>query len=375
MKKTMELHEQSFKLMPGQHSNLPGYELFKPIYITHGKGSHVYDVDGNDYVDFMSGLGAGIFGYGYEDFISEIIKQYDEMYYLDSARRNLLEIPLAKKLIEHIPAAQKVRYLLSGSEAVQLVLRLARAYTGRNIFIRFDGHYHGWIDNVLGGTVNLDLANPPYGFDKEGDIFATKGRDPNALMQSFKIPWNDIDFLEETLKRYGEQVALIIMEPVNCNGGSCWPKSGYLERVRELCDKYGILLCFDEIITGFRLGLGGAQKILGVTPDLSTFGKGIAGGVPFSAVVGRADIMDQMLHRKVVGAGTFNSYPMGVRAALTTIKLLEKDDQAIYKRWDKVQSKLETGLADIAKKYDIPMLLQSTRGCIFYQFTDLRARL
>jgi len=254
---------------------------------------------------------------------------------------------------------------------VQLVIRLARAYTGRNLFLRFDGHYHGWVDNVLGGNVNTSLDEPPFGFEKEGDIFRTYGRDPLALKQSFKIPWNDIEFLEQVLTRYGEQIALIIMEPVNCNGGSCWPKHGYLERVRELCDSYGIVLCFDEIITGFRMGLSGAQGVLGVTPDITTFGKGIAGGIPLSVVAGKSKIMDLLLQRKVVGAGTFNGYPLGVASALATIKILEEDDGALYKRWDALQDRLTAGLQEIAKRYSIPMLLQEVRGCVFYQFTDL----
>ena len=161
--------------------------------------------------------------------------------------------------------------------------------------------------------------------EKEGDLFKTFGRESEALKQSFKIPWNDIEYLEYVLSKYGDQIALIIMEPINCNGGCCWPKAGYLERVRELCTQYGIVLCFDEVITGWRMGLSGAQGVLGVTPDITTFGKGIAAGVPFAAVAGRTDIMDQMLTRKVVGAGTFNGYPFGVAGALATIGILEKD--------------------------------------------------
>jgi len=370
--KSKQLHERTSVLVSGQHSNLPGYELFKPVYITHGKGSHVWDADGNEYLDFMSGLGAGILGYGHAEFLEAVKKQMDLMYYLDPARRNPLEVEVAEKLNKYVPSAERVRFMLSGTEAVQLVIRLSRAYTGRTLFIRFDGHYHGSMDNVLGGNVNIDLDGPPYGFDKEGDIFATLGRDPHALQQSFKIPWNDIGFLEKVLEKYGEKIALIIMEPVNCNGGSCWPKPGYLEKVRELCNKYGIVLCFDEIITGFRMGLGGAQSVVGVTPDLTTFGKAFAGGIPFSAVVGRAEIMDQMIKSpKVICAGTFNSYPLGLAAAKATIGILEKDDGAVYKQWDLIQKKLTDGLSELAQRHGFPMLLQIVRGCIFYQFTDL----
>jgi glutamate-1-semialdehyde 2,1-aminomutase len=371
MIKSEELNQRALKVMPGQHSNLPGYELFKPIFITRGQGAHLWDADGNQYLDYMSGLGAGIFGYGHPEILEAVQKQMETLYYLDAARRNPCEIELAEKIVQHVPSAEKVRYLLSGTEAVQLVIRLARAFTGRNLFLRFDGHYHGWVDNVLGGNVNTSLDEPPYGFEKEEDLFRTVGRDPLALQQSFKIPWNDIEHLEKVLEKWGDQLALIIMEPVNCNGGSCWPKPGYVERVRELCNQYGIVLCFDEIISGFRMGLGGAQKLLGVTPDLSTFGKGIAGGIPFSAVAGKTEIMDLMLQRKVVGAGTFNGYPLGVAAAVASIKILERDHGALYKHWDMQQFKLVSGLKEIAKRNGIPMLLQEVRGCIFFQFTDL----
>jgi glutamate-1-semialdehyde 2,1-aminomutase len=160
------------------------------------------------------------------------------------------------------------------------------------------------------------------------------------------------------------------MEPINCNAGTCPPRPNYLERVRELCVQHGIVLCFDEIITGFRVSLNGAQGLLGVTPDLTTLGKGVAGGIPFSVVAGRTEIMDQLTDRSVVGAGTFNGYPLGVASALATIKYLEKDDGAFYKRMEKVQNRLMGGLKDIAKKHSTPMLLQGAPGVFFYQFIE-----
>ena len=365
------LAREALEIMPGPHSNLPGYELIKPVYITHGKGAHVYDVDGNDYIDYICGAGSGILGYGNQEYLQNIKEQIDKIYFLENCRRNPLEIELARKLIKYIPSAEKVRYLLSGTEAVQLAIRLSRAYTKRNLFIRFDGHYHGWLDNVLGGNPSTNLDAPPYGFEKPEDIFKTYGRDTHSLEQSFKIIWNDIDFLEKVLEKYGDKIAMIIMEPVNCNGGCCWPKKGYLERVRQLCDKYGIVLCFDEIITGFRMGLGGAQKLLGVTPDISTFGKGIAGGIPFSAVVGKSKIMDLLYQRKVIGAGTFNAYPLGMAAAVSTINILEKNNGEFYRNCEEKQKMLVDGLKNISKKLGIKMLIQAVSGCLFFQFTDI----
>ena len=370
MNKSNELNEQALQHMPGQHSNLPGYELFKPIFIVRGDKAHLWDVDGNEYVDYMAGLGGGILGYGNQEFLEAVRKQLDTLYYLDAARRNPLEIELADKLSHYLPSAERVRYLLSGTEAVQLAIRLARAYTKRRYFIRFDGHYHGWLDNVLGGVVNENAVGPPFALDSDKDPFKSLGRDPLAAEQSFKLPWNDISVLENVLEEYGEEVALILMEPINCNGGSCPPRPGYLERVRELCNRYGIVLGFDEIITGFRVGLSGAQGLLKVTPDLTTLGKGVAGGIPFSVVAGKTEIMDMLRERRVIGAGTFNGYPLGVAAALATIRILEKDSGAFYKRMDKIQNRLMSGLKEVAKRYGTPMLMQGPRGVFFYQFID-----
>jgi len=366
MEGSEKLAARALELMPGPHSNLPGYELFRPIWLTHGKGAHLWDVDGNDYIDYMAGLGAGILGYGNPALLDAVKDQLDRMPHLDAARRHPEEIALAEKIIQHVPCAEKVRYLLSGTEAVQLVLRLARAHTGRSVFIRFDGHYHGWLDNVFGGGVDPAPTGPPYALYKEGDLFLSKGRDVASEKQSYKLPWNDIEVLERTLERYGDQVALIIMEGINANGGSCYPRPGYLERVRELCDAYGIVLCLDEIITGFRVDLGGAQKVLGVTPDLTTFGKGVAGGVPLSVVAGKAEIMDLCADRRVIGAGTFNGYPLGVAAALATITYLEQDDGVFYRNLVTTQKRFTDGLREIIARRGRQWLLQDCPGVIMF---------
>ena len=366
-----EYAQRALELMPGPHSNLPGYELFKPIWITRGEGAHLCDADGNEYFDYMCGLGAGTMGYGNKVVLDAVAEQLYRLPYLDAARRHPEEIALAEKITRHLPSAEKVRYLLSGTEACQLVLRLARAYTGRNLFIRFDGHYHGWLDNIFGGGVDPDPEGPPYALYRADDLFNSKGRDPGSEKQSYKLPWNDIAVLERTLEKYGEQVALIIMEGINANGGSCYPKPGYLERVRELCDQYGIVLCIDEIITGFRVGLSGAQGLLGVTPDLTTLGKGVAGGVPISVVAGKAKIMDLCADRTVVGAGTFNGYPLGVAAALATISYVERDDGVFFRNMQAVQARLVAGLREVAARRGQRMLIQDCPGVIMFYPADL----
>jgi len=370
MKTSIELSKKADMVMPGPHSNLPGMEKCRPIYITHGKGGHLFDVDGNDYIDYMCGLGAGTVGYGVPEIVEPLKKQMEDMYYLDATRRSPLEIELANKIISHIPSVEKVHFLLSGTEAVQMVIRLARAFTKKNIFIRFNGHYHGWMDNVLGGVVDPNPSGPPYALYTASDMFASKGRDPATEKQSYKLTWNDIDVLEQVVEKYADQIALIMMEPINCNGGTCWPRPGYLERVRELCDKHNIVLHFDEIITGYRVGLNGAQGLLGVTPDICTLGKGIAGGIPITVVGGKSAIMDQCIDQSVIGAGTFNGYPLGVMAALATLKYVEKDNGVFFENLAKVQKRLMNGMREIANRFNTPMCLQGATGVIFYQFID-----
>lgn len=352
--------------MPGPHSNLPGYELLRPTWLTHGAGAHIWDVDGNEYLDYMCGLGSGLLGYGNQALLDALKRQLDAMPHLDSARRHPAEIELAEKVIAHVPCADKVRYLLSGTEAVQLALRLARAHTGRDLFIRFDGHYHGWMDNVFGGGVDPDPDGLPYALYRESDLFNSRGRDRASEKQSLKLSWNDIDVLEQTIEAYGDRVAMVLMEGINANGGCCWPKPGYLERVRELCDRFGIVLCIDEIITGFRSGLGGAQGLLGATPDIATFGKGVGAGIPFSMVAGKAEIMDLCADQRVIGAGTFNGYPLGVSAALATITYLETDDGAFYRRVAAQQERLMAGLREITERHGQRWLIQGCPGVLTF---------
>jgi glutamate-1-semialdehyde 2,1-aminomutase len=364
------LSVRALQVLAGPHSNLPGYQAVTPTFFVKAKGARIWDIDGNEYLDYVAGLGPGLIGYGNEEYTRALREQLEGVYYLAMGRGIPQEIELAEKIVEHVPCAEKVRFVVTGSEAVQLAIRLARAHTKRRYFIRFEGHYHGWLDNVLGGIVNDSATGKPFALESSNDPLGTEGRDPQAFEQSFKLPWNDPDVLEATLNQYGEEVALILMEPILCNGGCCPPEPGYLERVRELCDEYGIVLCFDEVITGFRVGLGGAQGLLGVTPDIATFGKAIAGGVPFAAVAGKSDIMGLLEDWRVVGAGTFNGYPLGVSAALATLRILERDNGAFYERLSVIQHRLMDGLRDIGQEHGVPLLIQGPPGVFFCQFVD-----
>ncbi len=371
MTSNAEFLERAKRVLAGAHTNLPGGG-FAPRFIVRGEGAHLWDADGKEYIDFALSAGPLIFGHSNPEFLQALKNQLDTLWSLNSTiyQQSALEVELAEKFVQHVPCAEKVHFNPTASETVQLVIRLTRAYTSRRYFIRFEGHYHGWFDNVLGGIINEEATGRP--FPKESkQALATEGRDVAALEQSFLLPWNDIEILEEALKKYGEEVAMIIMEPILCNAGCCPPRPGYLEKVRQLCTKYGVVLCFDEVITGFRVALNSAQGLFGVTPDIATFGKAMAGGLPLAAFAGQRDMMDLLLEKRVVSGGTFGRYPLGLAGALVSIKILEKDDGAFYKKIDSIQKRLMDGLKEISKRRGIPMFIQGTRGVFITRFIDI----
>jgi glutamate-1-semialdehyde 2,1-aminomutase len=184
------------------------------------------------------------------------------------------------------------------------------------------------------------------------------------------LPWNDIEVLEKVLQAYGKEVAMIQCEAIPANNGCLPPLPGFLERVRDLCNEYGIVLSFDEIITGFRVGLGGIQKELGVTPDIAVFGKAMAGGIPCSAVAGKEAIMDLIRQRRVISPGTYMGYPLGLAATLSTIRILERGEGAVYREFDRLQAKLTAGLRSIAKSRGLHLLTQGCRGVFYTLFTN-----
>jgi len=278
------------------------------------------------------------------------------------------EYEAAEMICKYVPSAEMVRFSLSGTEAVQNALRLSRAYTKKNKFVRFFGHYHGNADNILGGKMG-DLANPiPIEF--EGDFYDTEGKAKGILQdQSFILPWNNLEVLENLLQNHHSEIACLIMEPICINGGGIVPLQGYLEGVRNLCDKFNVVLIFDEIITGFRIGLGGAQKMFNVTPDLTTLGKAMAGGAfPVSAIVGKKEIMKLYETRRVTHGGTFNGYPLGMVAVKATLEILSESDGNCY---DKMNTKMETifsRLLAAGQANEISLEMKGMPSCGIFHF-------
>lgn len=336
-----------------------------PIAFQIGKGSRLWDQEGNEYLDFFAKFGAMILGHDNSHYKATLKEYIDEALAVPSSH---IDVEVAELVASCIPCAERIRFGLSGTEIVQNALRVARAHTKKDRFIRFIGHYHGNSDNIMGGT--MKSSDHPVPMEVKGDPRCTAGRAEGIMeKQSFIIPWNDFAFLKEVVTKYENEIAAIIMEPVCINGGGIAPKEGYLQQVRELCDQTGIVLIFDEIITGFRMGISGAQGYYNVTPDLATFGKAIAGGaLPVSVLAGKAKFMSLLEEQKVVHAGTFNGYTLGLAALKATLEVLKQD--GIYENMVKHMSEIHNIFITEAQKFDIPLVIQGPVSCATYHVTD-----
>lgn len=359
-------YEKLKKILPGGvHYNfqLPWEE--KPIPFKRGIGSRVWDLDNNEYLDFYAKFGSMILGHSNSKYNRALKNTIDKILAVNHCD---IDVEVCELLVKHIPCAEMVRFGLSGTEIIQNAIRLARAYNGKNRFVRFLGHYHGNADNIMGGKIkNIEYPVP---VDYKGDFKGTAGRADNILEdQSFLLPWNDIEVLKETLEKYQSEISAVIMEPVCINGGGIIPEPGYLEEVRNLCNRYNILLIFDEVITGFRMGLSGAQGYYDVIPDLAIYGKAVAGGgLPISVLAGRKEIMNLFSEKKVIHAGTFNGYPLGLTAIKATITILE--NKKLYDEMEENTEVIHKTMLDEANKLNIPMVIQGPIPCASYHCID-----
>ncbi len=282
-----------------------------PFYTDRAEGAWIYTVDGERLADYVLGYGPLILGHSHPTVRKRIVDQLDRGWLFGTP--SPLEVKLANKIVSHVPSAQKVRFVNSGSEATMTAIRLARGYTGRSKIIKFDGNYHGSHDYVLvdAGSAASDLGVP-----------SSEGVPPPVAATVSVCEYGDLDSVERKLR--SEDYAAVIVEPVMGNMGVIPPPQGFLKGLVDLCNQYGCLAIFDEVITGYRLGLGGAQGRFGVRPHLTTLGKIIGGGLPIGAVVGRGDILDRLTPSgRVYSAGTFSANPLTMAAGLATIEVLE----------------------------------------------------
>lgn len=320
-----------------------------PLFVESGQGSRLRDVDGNEYIDYLLGLGPMLLGHRparVTQAVVDFIQTRGTVFALPTAD----EARLAEKIIAAVPSVEQVRLCNTGTEAVLYATRLARAFTKRNKIVRFEGMYHGFSDGVYWSKhPSIEKAGPddrPVAVPQGPGM--PKGVEENLLI----LPWNDAQALADAIAREGDSIAAVLTEPVMCNTGCILPKPGYLEAMRELTRERGIVLIFDEVITGFRLGLAGAQGRLGVKPDLSVFAKGIGGGFPVAAMGGRADIMALVANGTVSMAGTYSANGIAISAANAALD--ELATPGLYEKLDAISDELRLGLGKVLSEARLP---------------------
>jgi len=345
----------------GINSGIRKMEEPVPLYFTHGKGAHLYDVDGNESIDFQIGQGAILFGHA-PDGLTEAIASQAALG-THWAAQSELEIDVAERLQAMVSTAERMRCNNSATEAVMAALRLARAKTGRSRFLRFEGHYHGWSDEGLAG-----FATPPAEWEDGGRPAArhpSGGVIPGVMDTVTVSYWNDPDHLRAVVAEQADDLAAIIFEPCLCNTSCIEPVPGMIEAIRELCDRHGIVMIADETITGLRFGSGSAQGYYRFEPDLTIFGKAIGGGVPFAILAGKAEVMEPIVTGQAIHAGTLNGNPLCLAASKWCLDQIEGLGSEHPATLNRLGQRLMKGLRALADENDIPLRPQGP-GLVFF---------
>ncbi len=357
---SIEAFKEAVDLMPGG-VNSPvrafGSVDMDPIFIDHGKGAIMTDIDGNEYIDYVLSWGPLIIGHSHPEVVEAIQKQAAKGSSFGTS--TLQENELAKLVQERVPSIEMIRMTSSGTEATMSALRLARGYTGRNIIMKFEGCYHGHNDSLLikagSGVATLGLPDSP-------------GVPESIAKNTVTCAYNDLNTVREVFKQHGQDIAAIIVEPVAGNMGVVPPQEGFLEGLREVTEQYGSLLIFDEVMTGFRVGYHCAQGYFNVEPDITCLGKVIGGGLPVGAFGGKREIMERIAPAgDVYQAGTLSGNPLAMTAGIETLKRLTP---ASYDHFMKLGDMLEEGFRAAATKYNIPHTVNRAGSMIGYFFTN-----
>lgn len=358
--KSIHAFKEAVTLMPGG-VNSP-VRAFKsvdmdPIFFERGHGSKIYDIDGNEYIDYVLSWGPLILGHT-NDKVVEEIKRVAELGTSFGAP-TVVENELARLVQERVPSIEMIRMVSSGTEATMSALRLARGYTGRNKILKFEGCYHGHGDSLLikagSGVATLGLPDSP-------------GVPEEVAKNTITVAYNDLEKVKYAFEQYGDDIACIIVEPVAGNMGLVPPEPGFLEGLREVTEQYGALLIFDEVMTGFRVDYHCAQGYFGITPDLTCLGKVIGGGLPVGAYGGKAEIMRHVAPSgPIYQAGTLSGNPLAMTAGIATLSQLTKES---YKEFIRLGDRLEEGIVSAAKKHDVPITFNRAGSMIGLFFTD-----
>lgn len=353
---SIEAYKEAVDLMPGG-VNSP-VRAFKsvdtpPIFMDHGKGSKIYDVDGNEYIDYVLSWGPLILGHSHEKVKTALHAAVDKGTSFGASTE--LENKMAQLVIERVPSIEMVRMVSSGTEATLAALRLSRGYTGRNKILKFEGCYHGHSDSLLikagSGVATLGLPDSP-------------GVPEGTAKNTITVPYNDIDAVKVAFEQFGDDIAGVIVEPVAGNMGVVPPVEGFLEGLRDITKEYGSVLIFDEVMTGFRVGYNCAQGYFGVTPDLTCLGKVIGGGLPVGAFGGKREIMEEIAPvGNVYQAGTLSGNPLAMTSGFATLSELTEDS---YSYFNELGDLLEKGLKDVFSKHEVPITVNRAGSMIGY---------
>ncbi|WP_046721381.1 glutamate-1-semialdehyde 2,1-aminomutase [Heyndrickxia coagulans] len=357
---SIEAYKEAVTLMPGGvNSPVRAFKAvgMNPIFMDHGKGAKIYDIDGNEYIDYVLSWGPLILGHANPGVVDALKKTAEKG--TSFGTPTIMENKLASLVKERVPSIEIVRMVSSGTEATMSALRLARGYTGRNKILKFEGSYHGHGDSLLikagSGVATLGLPDSP-------------GVPLGIAQNTIAVPYNDLEAVRSAFEQYGEDIACIIVEPVAGNMGVVPPKPGFLQGLREVTSAYGALLIFDEVMTGFRVDYHCAQGYFDVTPDLTCLGKVIGGGLPVGAFGGRADIMEKIAPTgPVYQAGTLSGNPLAMTAGYETLRQLTPETYAEFRR---KADRLEQGFHEAAVKYDIPHTINRAGSMIGIFFTN-----
>jgi glutamate-1-semialdehyde 2,1-aminomutase len=357
--KSIQAFQEAKTLMPGGvNSPVRAFKSvnMEPIFMERGKGSKIYDIDGNEYIDYVLSWGPLILGHA-NDQVVEALKKAAESGTSFGAP-TLLENKLANLVKERVPSIEMIRMVSSGTEATMSALRLARGYTGRNLILKFEGCYHGSSDSVLikagSGVATLGLPDSP-------------GVPEGVAKNTLTVAYNDLDGVKYAFEQYGKDIAAIIVEPVAGNMGVVPPLPGFLAGLRELTTSNGALLIFDEVMTGFRVGYNCAQGYFGITPDITCLGKVIGGGLPVGAYGGKAEIMEKVAPSgSIYQAGTLSGNPLAMTAGYETLSQLKPEN---YQEFERKGDKLEAGIKAAAEKYGVPVMFNRAGSMIGFFFT------
>jgi glutamate-1-semialdehyde 2,1-aminomutase len=359
--RSKSLFEAALAVMPGGvNSPVRAFNNLRdnPIYFTKGNGPYLFDVDGKRYVDYVGSWGPAIAGHSHPEVVSAVRTQLESG--LSFGAPTEIETVLAEKIIKLVPSAEKLRMTSSGTEAAMSAIRLARGYTNRELIIKFEGCYHGHGDSLLvkAGSGAMTTGVPD-----------SAGVPKDLANKTITLTYNDIPSAINAFKKLGKNIAAVIVEPIAGNMGCIPPVPEFLETLRELTSTNGALLIFDEVMTGFRVGLGGAQKLFKITPDLTVLGKIIGGGLPVGAITGKAQIIDFFAPiGPVYQAGTLSGNPLAMASGLATIELVSKKD--FHKQLELSTAKLSQGLESLAIKKGVDLCVNHVCGMFGIFFSD-----